>query len=183
MTQVINLLGGPGISKSTNAALIYGQMKKAGLKVELVREWVKGMAWQGKVPTDIDQVYIFGKQCKLESELYGKVDWIVTDSPLILNAFYELYYTKNIEDCVIQEAAIKFLKKVEKKGVKFHNFVLRRTKPYKKEGRFQTEKEANEIDLQIVKYLMDNNIHHTVIEEDDDNKAQAIVNKVLSRHP
>jgi ATP:corrinoid adenosyltransferase len=91
-TKVINMFGGSGIGKSTTAAGLYHQMKLQGLNVELVREYVKGWAWAGTKVNTYDQVYIFGKQARSEYMLYGKVDYIVTDSPILLSPIYDRYY-------------------------------------------------------------------------------------------
>jgi len=51
MTRVINLLGGPGVGKSTAAAKLFAKYKDEGKSVELVREYVKDWAWEGRKNT------------------------------------------------------------------------------------------------------------------------------------
>ena len=36
MTKYINIFGGPGVGKSTTAALLFAEMKKSGLKAKLI---------------------------------------------------------------------------------------------------------------------------------------------------
>lgn len=150
MTTVVNMLGGSGIGKSTTAAGLYYNMKLAGMNVELVREYVKVLAWQGTKVGQFDQVNIFGEQCKLEHTLYGKVDYIITDSPILLAPIYEVFYHG---DAMMEEAAIKFLNKAEANGVKHLNILLDRNKPYDTRGRYQTEDEAVRVDNMTVDFL------------------------------
>ena len=86
-TTIINLYGGPGTGKSTSAAYFYYLLKAQGKNVELVREYVKDWAWEGRKISTYDQIYFLGKQVRRESMLYGKVDWIVTDSPIMMNLY------------------------------------------------------------------------------------------------
>src|ERR1041385_3278977 len=91
-TTIINLYGGPGSGKSTAAAFFYYLMKKDGLSVELVREYVKDWAYEKRGIGTYDQIYFLGKQTRRESMLYSKVDWIVTDSPVMMNLYYAQRY-------------------------------------------------------------------------------------------
>ena len=88
MTTVINLISGPGSGKSTLAAELYANMKRRHLDVEIVREVAKEWAYEGKKIGPFEQIAIIGEQIKKESSLFGKVNYIVTDSPTLLGAFY-----------------------------------------------------------------------------------------------
>ena len=151
MTNVINLFGGPGSGKSTLAADLFAAMKKKGLNVELVTEYVKGWAWEGKIVGKFDQIYLLGKQTHLESRLYGKVDYIITDSPIMLCPFYEFHYY-GIE--IALPAAKEFLKVAKDTGIKHYNFWLPSMHKYDAKGRYQTAKEAEKLTLEMSQYLM-----------------------------
>ena len=151
-TIVINLFGGPGCGKSTTAALLFGQMKLLGLHVELVREYVKHWAWSDRKVKQSDQLYLLGKQSSYESTLYGKVDYIVTDSPILLAGVYQEYRSKG-KDKYVGEAAKAFLREAEKENVTHLNFFLKRVGPFDTRGRWESEKEAKEIDNLVQGYL------------------------------
>jgi len=172
MTLVINMLGGSGIGKSTTAAGLYYQMKLAYQNVELVREYVKLLAWQGQEIGQYDQVNIFGEQCKLEHSLYGKVDFIVTDSPIVLAPIYEAYYHG---DSMIEEAAIKFLNKSASNDVHQLNIILERTKDYDERGRYQTLDEAKEVDTLVRNFLFKYNMPYHVIGGTSDERIAKIL--------
>lgn len=163
-TKVINMLGGSGIGKSTAAAGLYHEMKNRGCNVELVREYVKMWAWTGHKVGEYDQLYIFGKQARSEYMLYGKVDYIVTDSPIILSPVYEKFYNG---ESMVEDSAIKFLRRAEKNGVKHVNFLLSRTKPFNPDGRYETEEQAREVDKKVREFMSVNNIGHVDVSEPD----------------
>ena len=175
MTLVINLLGSPSCGKSTTAAGLFYKMKLAKKNVELVNEWVKKWAWEGKKINEYDQVYISAKQIKSESLLYGKVDYIISDSPIILGAIYEDYYTglSNINNWIQYH-----LLTASNNNIVHKYYYLNRTKEYNPNGRWQTEEEANKIDLAIKKYLDTNSIDYDIINISDEFKVDNIINKL-----
>lgn len=152
-TTIINLYGGPAAGKSTSAAYYYYLLKAAGENVELVREYVKDWAWEKRSISTYDQIYFLGKQVRRESMLYGKVDWIVTDSPVMMNLYYaQRYCTETLAEGV-RAATLAFYRQAKDDGHKHIHVFLKRTKPYISEGRYQTEAEAREIDTGIKQVL------------------------------
>ena len=85
---VINLFGGPGLGKSTIASGLFYRMKVAGFQVESVTEYAKDVVWD-QAPTKFsDQLYITAKQNRKLWRLQDQVEWIVSDSPLLLGLHY-----------------------------------------------------------------------------------------------
>lgn len=177
MTKVINLLGGPGVGKSSIAALIYGKMKLQGYNVELAREVAKDWAWEGRIPGTYDQTYLFGAQSRVESRLYGKVDYIISESPLILSAIYELFY---FEDSIIEPSIVKYLTKVKKNGILHSNYLLSRKEGYENTGRHQTEDEAKTIDTSIVDFLNKHEYEYIRVTSSIDNRVDDIIEDFLN---
>ena len=151
-TTVLNLIGGPGIGKSTLAAKIYSELKSHNISCELVREFVKDWAWEERRVKPLDQLYLLGQQCYRESLLYSKVEYIVTDSPLIMNGFYSEYY---LSESYLTDSAIAFMNHSMRvyKGLNYVNIVLPRTKSYDTAGRFEDENTAKIIDKEMVLFL------------------------------
>lgn len=151
-TKVINLFAGSGAGKSTLAAGLFHTMKVSGYSVELVTEFVKTMAWENIIPNKYDQPYIFGNQSKNESRLYGKVDYVITDSPLLLGPVYENFYNGH---SITMAAVEKFLDVACTNGIEHVNFLLERSNAFDGTGRFETEQQAKHIDNLIENKLID----------------------------
>lgn len=138
-TKVINLFGSPHSGKSVAAAGLYYYLKTTGGHCEMVREYIKNWVWEGRKPNTFDQPYIFGKQVKYESLLYGKVDYVITDSPFVLSAFYERWH-ENAQ--IVQPAAIQFLEHAKSKGVEYINFWLPTVADIDERGREWTDSKS-----------------------------------------
>lgn len=91
-TTVINITGGSGLGKSTAAAMLFALMKMRGYSVELVQEVAKELLYKGYTLGPHLQPEILRLQSDKERYLYNKVDFVITDSPLILCPIYEQYY-------------------------------------------------------------------------------------------
>lgn len=148
-TIVINLIGGPGSGKSTIASGLFYSLKKNGIDCEMALEFAKDKVWEESYRTLDDQIYVFGKQYHRLWKLLGKVDVIITDSPLILSAIYNKEQSDYFEDFIIEQFK-KFNNKVY--------FIERNPSQYQENGRMQNLEEAIEIDEKILDILKRNNI-------------------------
>lgn len=180
MTTVINLFGGSGLGKSTTAALVFGHMKLKGLHCELVREFVKEWAWAGKSIKPEDQVTIYENQLAREKLYYGKLDYIVTDSPLLLGPIYQKYYSG---DDPISTSVLNGIKQAEKEGVQYMNFVLQRNKPFDARGRYETAQQAKEVDELVNQYLSNHLIEFHTITSNDLQRVNEIIDIVTGQQP
>ncbi len=144
--KVVNFLGGPGTGKSTTAAHVFAELKQRGVNCELVREYAKDVVWEGRLALLDNQIYVFAKQLKMMRDLDGKVDFIITDSPLLLTLIY-------CNDPLLHTLALREFNKFDN-----INIFLQRSKVYNPAGRVQTEDEARLIDTQIENMLNANGI-------------------------
>jgi tRNA uridine 5-carbamoylmethylation protein Kti12 len=147
-TKVINLVGAPGAGKSTIASQLFSRMKWEGYDVELVSEYAKELVWEERMETMKNEVYLFGKQHQRLFRLKNKVQYIITDRPLILSQFYNSKYgdsSQEFKNIVLHEVR------------KYNNFniFLHRSKPYIIKGRNQTEEESNEFSKEILSLMKD----------------------------
>ncbi len=176
MTKVISLFGGSGLGKSTLAAGLYAAMKAKGIHCELVREYVKQWAWEGTKIGPYDQPYIFGKQSRAEARLYGKVDYIIPDSPLLLSPVYETFYTGK---SLVLTTVLNFLGLTKDTGVEHKNFVLARHKPFDTRGRYETAEQATKVDAHVYKCLDEWGIPYQEVNVRDADRIEFILNEVL----
>lgn len=177
MSVVINLLGGSGLGKSTTAALVFGELKLQDKNAELVQEYAKEWAWAGRKIKPEDQTHITDEQWTRESRLYGKVDFIITDSPLILGPVYQKYYSG---DDPVFGAIWNRITTSETNGVKYMNFLLKRNKTFNPKGRFETAEQAKEVDSFLQDYLAKKQIPFHTIVSNDRERVQEIIKCVLN---
>ena len=153
MIRRINLLGGPGSGKSTIAARMYAKMKQKHQSVELVREYVKEWAYEGRSITPYDQHYFFGKQMRKELVvLNANVQYIITDSPLILQIMYA--ERAGLSDNSVS-AMLVMLQEYEKDFPSVNIMLDRRDKPYVESGRYETYEQAVKMDRRIMENCID----------------------------
>ncbi len=174
-TTVINLFGGSGVGKSTVAALLFANMKMRGLHVELVREYVKLWAWSGKQVRPSDQIYLLGKQSAYESLLYGKVDYIVTDSPVILAGAYAEWHSGDEGRYVTEAAKAYYGVSSSTHEVRYANYVLNRDGQFDPRGRYETEQEAKHFDEFLREYLAHNVGPFPIVHGTEQEKVNAIL--------
>lgn len=156
--KIINLYGGPGTGKSTTAAGLFHLMKTLGYKVELVTEYAKDVVYSEHFFKLKDQLYIFTKQNHKLWKLKGKVDYVITDSPLLLSLHYfqpnDTYNENHFKD---------FVKSTFDSYDNINIFLTRNVSehPYQEYGRMQTEDEAKQIDLELIQLLDLNEVQYT----------------------
>lgn len=154
MTKVINFYGGPGAGKSTLAAELFGYMKSKRLNVEYVSEFAKDLVWREAKAVLDDQLYVFAKQHHRMYILLNQVDYIITDSPLLLSLHYGCKaMTKFRTDDPYSDAWFNMFMNLVFYTIEnydnTHFFVDRKDRKYVQQGRYQTEDEAKQVDESI----------------------------------
>jgi predicted ATPase len=139
MTLVINLIGGPGAGKSTTSAGLFFLMKIAGYKVELVTEYAKELSYDENWNDLKKQLHVLAEQERRQRRLLGKVDYIITDAPLLTG----MAYVSDPRDRHAVEQSAKSLFA----SYNNVNFVINRVEPYAEYGRNQSECEARLLDI------------------------------------
>jgi len=171
-TLVVNLFGGPGCGKSTITAGLFSALKWKNICCEMSLEYAKDCVFGENTNILKNQVYVFGKQQNRLFRLNGKVDVVITDSPLILSLVYDVLCRKDLP-ADYREAFHNFIIK-EQAQYNNLNIFLRRVKPYHKEGRLQSEKEARELDFLIRDVLNKNNIAYIEVIGEEESIPQLV---------
>jgi len=172
-TIVINILGGPGVGKTTIASELFSLLKKKGYEVENVSEFAKELVWENRSAAFNDRLYMHAEQNHRLIQMNNHLDFIITDSPLILTSIYNHYYLKK----VYPNSYNKMIDEVVKQTWSLYNnkvFLLPRVSDYHNLGRRENEKEAKDIDVLISKYLKANKIKYTAINNIDDAALEII---------
>lgn len=161
-SKIINLFGGPGIGKSTQASGLFTEMKKHHMSVEYTYEFPKEVAWEGNVSQLSDQFFITANQHRNISRLYGKVEYIIVDSPIVLGCFYEQRYGEGYPASFYGKTSLsKFLWNLFGQYENINILLTRNNETYDSNGRLQDLKEAQEIDTDIKETLIINSIPFT----------------------
>lgn len=173
--RVINLLGSSGAGKSTTALGLAYELKKRGVKVEYVNEHAKDLVFAGCSHLLTNQIQVFAEQyTKMLVRMDKGLDFLVTDSPLILAAFYGEKYkssSKELDELIFSEFN------------KFDNinFFLNRTVTFDPVGRVQNEEESDADSKLLKGFLIRNNV---LAEEHNSNDALAghLAYKILTNN-
>jgi hypothetical protein len=143
-TLVINLFAGPGTGKSTSMAHIFAELKWRNVDCEMITEYAKDKVWEGSEHVLENQYYVSGKQYFKLKRIQGKVDVVITDSPILVGLIYGINEPE------------EFGNLIHKYHHQFNNLniFLNRTKPYNPNGRVQKNvSEAIEKDIEIKNML------------------------------
>jgi len=142
-TLLVNIFAGPGVGKSTFMAGLFYELKMYGVECEMAPEYVKDKIWEGSTKILDNQLYVTANQYHRLFRLSGKVDVIVTDSPLLLGLYYGQKESAPYKDMVL-DLHNKF---------DSINIVLDRIHRYSVNGRMQSHVEAITIDEKINKIV------------------------------
>ena len=166
-TKIINLFGGPGIGKSTQAAGLHYIMKKNGMSVELTSEFPKAIAWEKNYSAINDQLYITANQHRNISRVYGQVEYIIVDSPILFGLVYKKRYQSQLYPTKFYgEYFDKFVLDLFNQYDNINILLHRNDAVFQKEGRFQDLKGSQEVDIDLINLLESNNIEFMEYEVD-----------------
>lgn len=154
-TLVVNAFGGAGAGKTTSCFEIMEKLKKRGYVVEYAPEYAKELVWDNRLEmlkgTENGQRVLLAEQNRRIERLVGKCDFVVTDSPLILNLMYDKELTDEYTDEVLELVA---------RYDNFNYVVMRDDTAFEQEGRIHTLEESKVIDRRINDFLDSHGIYY-----------------------
>lgn len=172
---IVNMFGGPGSGKSTTAAGVYYNMKMLHIDVQLVVEYAQELTFEEHFHALKDQTRILGEQHKRIRRLEGKVDCVITDSPFLMGIAYMAYSNKPPPASFVPYVVDLFGQYDNM------NFYLERGNgPYRKIGRYHSEEEAYEKDIEIRGLLDTHNVPYEIVKSDG-TCVQEILIRVVNR--
>lgn len=152
-TRVLNFFGGPGAGKSTIKAGVFFYLKCAHLRTAQIEEYATECSFEQDWETIRNQSKVMAEQERRQARLVGQVDWIVTDSPLVLSNIYAsgAFDTQEFRDEVWRRFD----------AYNNVNIWIERVQPYQEYGRHHTESQAREIDERL-KNMMNGKLDFSV---------------------
>lgn len=168
MSKIINIFGGPGIGKSSIAAGITYKLKKNHISCDQPYEFPKLLAWDDNHSAIQDQLYVLANQHRGIVKSYGKVDYIVLDSPILLSLTYRNYY-KGTEypSSLYGESFDKMVLDTFNQYDNINIVLDRADGVHNNNERYQNLEESKELDIVIENSLIKNNIPFHKIKVDD----------------
>lgn len=156
--KIIQLMGAPGSGKSTAASGLFYLMKMQGLNVELVTEYAKDLVWEDNRHRLKDQVSMLARQNERLERLRDKVDYVITDSPLMLGILY-------INPKATYKASLEQLTMDLSDTYDTVNYMIKRAYAFNPIGRLQkNDIEVNKITKNLYALLDRYNIEYKTIE-------------------
>lgn len=169
MSKIVNLFGGPGIGKSSIANGLTYKLKKKHISCDNPYEFPKVLAWDENHNAIKDQLYVLANQHRGIVKSFGKVDYIILDSPIILSLVYKSVYEG------LEYPATLYGDSFDKMVLDIHNqydtlnILLKRTEgEFNEKERYQTIDESKMLDDEIEKTLIKYNIPYITIEVGED---------------
>jgi deoxyadenosine/deoxycytidine kinase len=176
MSKIINLFGGPGIGKSSIANGLTYKLKKKHITCDNPYEFPKILAWDENHSAIRDQLYVLANQHRGIVKSYGKVDYIILDSPILLSLIYKNYYKSNEYPATLYgESFDKMILDVHNQYDNINIVLNRSIGVHNEKERYQTLEQSVLLDIEIENTLIKHNLPYIKVDVNDDT-----VNQILS---
>ena len=151
MVKRINFFGVPSVGKTTVATGFFHFCKSNGHICELISELARDWAYTDRQIKSFDQIYLTASQMHREDTLLhrNKVEFVITDSPILLNAFYsDIHNSKFLEPLIDLHAIFE-------STFPSVNFYIRKNSnsSYSASGRHHNEAQLDELRLRMDGFL------------------------------
>lgn len=164
MSKIINLFGGPGIGKSSIAAGLTYKLKKQHITCDNPYEFPKLLAWDENHSAIRDQLFVLANQHRGIVKSYGKVDYIILDSPILLSLTYKNVYKSNEYPAILYgDAFDKMVLDIYNQYDNINILLKRSEGKHNNSERYQNLEESVELDNIIEDSLINNNLPYHVI--------------------
>ena len=179
MTKIINLFGGPGIGKSSIAAGLTYKLKKQHITCDNPYEFPKLLAWDENHSAIRDQLFVLANQHRGIVKSYGKVEYIILDSPILLSLTYKSFYKSNQYPATLYGDSFDNMVLDIYNQYDNINIVLKRSEGnHNNSERYQNLEESIELDTIIENSLINNNLPYHIVNVDG-NTVKKILKLVL----
>ena len=174
-TLVINLFAGPRAGKRTCAWQLADELTRLGYRVEYIPKYSKELLLDDRMDM-LDgslehQQMIFKEQNRRIQRMSGKVDIVITDSPLLLSSLYCKEHSKEFDQAVREN----FL------GYDNFNLFVNRGNVNEQGGNSQSQDKNRAIDEKINNYLHSHEIFYGTYDQDDIERIALNIQTIFNR--
>jgi len=174
-TLVVNFFAGPGAGKTTYAWEVAAELKKRNIVTEYVPEYAKELVWDDRRDM-LDGSYakqrlVLEEQARRVDRLIGKVDVVVTDSPVLLQPAYCKENQAEFE----QQALEIFSSRNN------FNLFINRGSHYEQAGRIHTLDESRRVDGEVKEILNRHNVYYGTYSHNTIDTVVENIQKTLNR--
>jgi hypothetical protein len=168
MTKLINLFCGPGGGKSSIAAGLLYELKRRHISCDAPYEFPKLLAWDDNKSAIKDQLYVIANQHRGIVKSFGKVDYIVLDSPILLSLIYKSYYDGlEYPSNLYTESFDKMVLDIHSQYDNLNILLKRGVGVYNEKERYQKLESSIKLDYMIKQTLDVNGIEYIEVDVDD----------------
>jgi len=146
----VSIFGAPGAGKTVLAHELFVHYKKQGKICEVLNELAREWAYVDRPIQSMDQLYLFATQMHREDTLLtrDKCEFVITDSPVMLNAFYGTLTSPELVD-----SYRGFGKSFDRKFRSVNIFCpIDSSFAFHSEGRFHSRSEALALEKKILEF-------------------------------
>jgi hypothetical protein len=169
MSKIINLFAGPGVGKTSIASGLLYQLKKRHISCDAPYEFPKVLAWDENHSAIKDQLYVIANQHRGIVKSWGKVDYIILDSPILLSLVYKNYYDKDeYPSNLYKESFDKMVLDIHLQYDNLNILLKRGNGVHNEKERYQNLEQSIDLDNRIKNILDINKLEYIEIEVNDD---------------
>jgi hypothetical protein len=169
MSRLINLFSGPGVGKTSIASGLLYQLKKRHISCDAPYEFPKVLAWDENHSAIKDQLYVIANQHRGIVKSWGKVDYIILDSPILLSLVYKNYYDKDdYPSNLYKESFDKMVLDIHLQYNNLNILLKRGNGVHNEKERYQNLEQSIDLDNRIKNILDINKLEYIEIEVNDD---------------
>ena len=169
MSKIINLFAGPGVGKTSIASGLLYQLKKRHISCDAPYEFPKVLAWDENHSAIKDQLYVIANQHRGIVKSWGKVDYIILDSPILLSLIYKTYYKGNeYPSTLYTESFDKMVLDIHRQYDNTNILLKRGNGIHNETERYQNLEQSIELDRRIKEMMDINELPYIEIEVNDD---------------
>ena len=174
---VINLLGEPGVGKSSTSGGVFYELGVNNFRSEVVNEVAKGYAWEtpkdpstGKSlfhPIFGQQIFLLGEQNRWLERINNQREIAIMECPLLMMAIYKPEnYLESFNSIVLEQFA------------KYNNvnIVIERNHKFDPQGRVHTEDDSKEVRSKLLSFMFEHNLPFVTI------KTSRNINKKIVKY-